>query len=1009
MKKTISITALCCLGALTAGAQLNSAGAKINSASAQSYLERGALMYQQDNFAGCLDQLDHIASLSPTPSQTEEATRLKAMAVLRLGSEGALEMLDDYLRRYPAAANRADVMMALGDYWFNRAEYGKALTQYLRLQPAALTGVRPLELKYRKAYCHLVLGEPDKAAELFSQLAATKEWGNAATFYLGYIDYSAGRYAAAKTLFEKVNTDSSPGNGAPYYLAQIAFTDKDYNTSLRMARKLLQSGTVSEFIPECNRLAGESLYNLGSTDEAVPYLWKYCSESKNPQPSAYYILGVDEFRKGNTDEAIKLLQQAIGSTSAMEQSAWLILGEAYLKRGDKTSALMAFENAYNLDFDKSVRETAFYNYAVARMDGGRVPFGSSVSLLETFLREYPESEYASRVQTYIVTGYITDNDYESALRAINAVRQQGPEILRAKQRVLFVLGTREYSSGKVASAITHLTEALGLAKYDAEIARQTQLWLGDAYFSRGNYAAAATAYQKFIAESASDTSSNLPLAHYSLGYALFSQDKFADALKQLRQAAALMEKKEAETSPTLLADTYNRIADCEYYMNSYAAAADHYSKAFSLNPTAGDYPLYQRALMKGNLRDYSAKIAGINELISKFPTSGLIPSALLEKAETYSATGNHDAAIETYTELVKSYPGTASGRNGYLQLAITYITKGDRTRGIEAYKKVITTFPSSEEARVAADDLKQLYAADGRISDFVKFIDSVPNAPRYERSDLEKAAFTAAENKYVNSGEIRAIDDYVREYPNGAFRAQALYYLAESAWNEGKTDTAHKYAMQVLLNHPDAEAAEDAMLIKGQAESAMGKTEIAHSTFLELESHASGSNMLREARLGILRTAFDLGKFTDVIATADKILASSAATSGSDLAEVRFMRGMAYNKLGKYKEAYADWEEPAKTPADIYGAKSAYYLGQSLFDRGQTKKALTVVEELTNSDTPHQYWLARGFILYSDILRKQGKTFEANEYLKSIRANYPGTEADIFQLIDSRLNSTRKK
>ncbi|MDE6205079.1 MAG: hypothetical protein K2F66_03035, partial [Duncaniella sp.] len=70
---------------------------------------------------------------------------------------------------------------------------------------------------------------------------------------------------------------------------------------------------------------------------------------------------------------------------------------------------------------------------------------------------------------------------------------------------------------------------------------------------------------------------------------------------------------------------------------------------------------------------------------------------------------------------------------------------------------------------------------------------------------------------------------------------------------------------------------------------------------------------------------------------------------------------------------------------------------------GQTAKAKTVTDALISSDTPHSYWLARGFVLYSDILRKEGNEFEANEYLKSLRSNYPGSEADIFQMIDARL------
>ena len=64
---------------------------------------------------------------------------------------------------------------------------------------------------------------------------------------------------------------------------------------------------------------------------------------------------------------------------------------------------------------------------------------------------------------------------------------------------------------------------------------------------------------------------------------------------------------------------------------------------------------------------------------------------------------------------------------------------------------------------------------------------------------------------------------------------------------------------------------------------------------------------------------------------------------------------------------------------------------------------METAESLINSHPPHAYWLARTYILYSDILRAQGMDFEADEYLKVLRANYPGTENDIFLMIDKRL------
>ena len=61
------------------------------------------------------------------------------------------------------------------------------------------------------------------------------------------------------------------------------------------------------------------------------------------------------------------------------------------------------------------------------------------------------------------------------------------------------------------------------------------------------------------------------------------------------------------------------------------------------------------------------------------------------------------------------------------------------------------------------------------------------------------------------------------------------------------------------------------------------------------------------------------------------------------------------------------------------------------------------MNRLIDANPPHDYWLARGFILLSDVLRRKGSEFVADEYLRSLRQNYPGNESDIFRMIDERL------
>ena len=177
----------------------------------------------------------------------------------------------------------------------DRGNYAQALQEYSQVNPIALTSSRCDDMTYRTAYSYMLLGEYQTAAGMFRSLQRSQAYGNAARYYLGYIAYVNKDYTLALQYFRAVDTSREPGNAAPYYEAQIAFAQDDFQRALELSRGLLASGTVPEFTAECNRLAGESLYNLGQEQEALPYLWKYCAEAKDPQPSAFYILGVSEY------------------------------------------------------------------------------------------------------------------------------------------------------------------------------------------------------------------------------------------------------------------------------------------------------------------------------------------------------------------------------------------------------------------------------------------------------------------------------------------------------------------------------------------------------------------------------------------------------------------------------------------------------------------------------------------------------------------------------------------
>lgn len=975
--------------------------ADINSPDIDGYLERGRMMWADRNYEGCVDQMANVLQLGPSAGQAEEARWYMALSAMGMDDDAALSMLREWMERYPASPRMAEARMAEADILFASGAYAKALEAYASVDAKALTDSQAATLTYRQGYSELMLGHYDKADACFERLTANPEYRSAAQFYLGYTAYVRGDYARALGLFEKVDASEAPGNAAPYYMAQIYYVQGDNRRALEQARRAIASALIPEFTTESKRIAGEALYALGDRDGAVSYLWDYAANATAPVPSAYYILGLSEWDKGDWRAAGKLFQQATAADDAMGQSAWLYLGQTYLKEDNVNSALMAFEKAFSMNHDPKVTETAFYNYAVAKSNGGRAPFETSAAVFMEFLDRYPSSRYRAAVEQYVIDGYLNDNQPAQALAVISKIDNPDARTLGAKQRALLTLGADLARRGDYAAAIKSLTGARAISEGDPALTRQAILWEGDCEAALGNADKARSLYERFV-ELAPADDPNLPLALYDLGYAQYAAKEYADASATLTRALNT-----GTLEPRMGADARSRLADMLYYDKKYSSAAAQYRRAAELSPATADYPLYQAAVMKGLSGDRRGQVTDLDDMMARFPDSPYVPDALLEKAQALAATGSQARADEVYATILDRYPLTAQGRRAALILAIDKRTDGDTDGAVMAYKQVITAYPSAEEARVAADDLKSIMADRGQLDEYVAFMRSVPGAPEVEMRDIDTAAFRAAEKRYLDGDDSEALLAYVGKYPGGVYEADALYYLAENAEDRGALDDAVRYARRVVTDHPTATVAEDAMVILARGQLRQGNPDEALDTYRLLEKSASTPSNLLAARMGIMTTSLRSDDNETVIATADKVLAGSDVPTAA-LAETRFMRGLALHRTGRIADAEKQWREVAADPADVNGARSAVYLAQSILDRGEARDAETSINRMIDANPPHPYWLARGFIVLSDALRAQGKTFEANQYLTTLKSNYPGEQPDIFIMIDERLDGGSK-
>lgn len=983
----------------------------MNTVDAVGMTTRGIAYFDMSNSVGTVDRLtEAIAAARATGSlSTAELAEVEqVLAVARVMSDDAdaLAIVSDWLKEHCASPHRADMELLFNDLLLEKGSrshdcLAAASAGYDKISLDALSPDLRADLLYHRAYAYLMLAEYAKSEAAFAdpELLASGEYGNAARFYLGYIKYMAGNYAAAVEDWNKVNVSTMPGRMADYYRAQISYLNGNYAEALRLARPLLGDAAVpGAFTAEANRIVGESLYQQGNPSEAISYLKKYMSEVDTPERSACYILGLAQYEEGDYSAAVETLTPVTTEQSAMGQSAYLYIGQALLKLGDDNGAIMAFNRALSMDFDHAVTEAAYYNYAVAKSRGAGVPFASSVTVFEDFLSRFPDSRYADNVAQHIVSGYLTDGNYEAALASINKVKHPSNAILAAKQKVLYTLGAKLLAADRAAEAVDMLNQASALARFDAETAAETNLVLGEALYRTGDYDTAASALIAYL-DAVPSSTPNSAVARYDLGYTRMAQKDWAKAQTDFERVIA----NPGNLNKVTLADAQSRLGDARYYQRDWSGASLAYDAAYELDPSSGDYPLFQKAVMQGYNRDYTGKLSTLDRLVNTFPSSAIIPDALMERAEVYILLQQPAKADDEYRTLIASYPGTVQGRRAYLFLASDLAGNGDIDGAIDTYQKLIAAAGTSDEALLADQAVKRLHAERGTLGEYSEFVAGVEGAPTLDASEAETLAWNAAEHAWLGGKGTALLEKYIADYPTGRYTAKAINIMLEKSETEDNDDATYSWASMLVKNFPDNAGVESALIDKADIEYERGRGLDALATWEMLEQKASTPENKNIARLGIMRVARDTGDAKRMGAMADALLASSAL-GGDDKTEAAFSRALAYNLEGSVDEAVEAWKKLAVNADDLYGAKSAVYAAEALNAGAKYAEAAKVSEAFVNSGTPHTYWLARGFITLADAYAGQGRDFEAREYVKALKENYPGNEADIMDMIEQRLN-----
>ncbi len=969
---------------------------------------QGKELFSEHKYAASYRSFEeYLKKADPTQAgQIEEASYYLAANAFELRQDDATAMLKNQLDNYPATPYLDEVNAMIGTIAFEKKDYAQALTYFNKVDEKHLGDRERVDFMFNKGYANMETRNYTQGFIFFKELKGMNTRYNiSAAYYYAYCQYSLGNYAEALPDMLKLEDNPAYKNIVPYYIVQIYYAQKEYDKLNDRMDKLLKNNPDNKNNAEIYRIAGEMSYRKGDYAKAITYLRSYEKLFPKVLRNDMYLLGMSYFQLKDYLYAVEYLSKTTTEKDEMTENAYLHLGNAYVKLYDLNNARLAYEASLRTTFNKTVREEALFNYALTCYETTSA-FGESVKAFEQYLNEFPDSKYTDKAYDYLSSVYMTSKNYDAAYQSIQRIKSPSARFRETKEYLLYQIGTEAFARNNMSKAIDYFTLSLkssSIGKYSAE----SQYWRAESYYRTKKPELAITDLKAFFANPNARSSVNRVIANYTLAYAYFTRKSYSESLTWFLKYVDAEQNDGAST----YSDALNRIGDCYYNARSFAKAQAYYTKAASVSPNTADYGLFQAAYVAGLQKNYSGKISKLESLISQYPKSEYVDNALYEEGRAYLMMENNSKAIETYQRLLDSQPASDMARKAALEIGMVYFNEKDYEKAIEAYKYVISKYKGAEEAFTALESLETAYVDSNDVPSYLAYTKTlgmkVSNSTAVHEDSI---SYIATEKQYMNGSYPKAItgmQNYINKFcPGGRYCTMAQYYLADSYYRTDDKVNAMKAYQELLKIKGNQYTAEATLRCAGIAYDQKDYA-TALSYFKELETVGQTLENKNIGQLGVLRCSNFLNDYETTISIVNEIMADPHSKPELK-SEAIYNRAKAYLALKKQSEAEGDLKVLATETRTANGAEAKYLLANLYFEEGKTKEVEAEVMDFAKKNTPHQFWLARSFVLLSDVYIKDNNDFQAKQYLLSLQKNY--TVADEIQtLITDRLKSISER
>ncbi|MBI1184528.1 tetratricopeptide repeat protein [bacterium] len=959
----------------------------VNESSLNHLYNRAHDLFHKQKYSAAQDLFLQYATTGSNELLVSESRYYAALCAGELLLGSTVEKTEKFRTDFPESGRMDHSHYKLAEYYFRQKQYEKALFEFIDIEP--LISLDPYETEayyFMTGYCQFVQGNLNEARAYFDEIIDYQnEYYHLANYFHAYVSFENGEYDLALKGFKRIQNHPNFKDFVPIYICEVYAYNKEYDKVISygdsiLSNKELQKRHVVQL------LLAQAYFKKKNFEKSKEYYFEYNDLRKLGVEDSYQY-GYACFQTEDYKTAQKQFESFKIEEDSLGQNVSYLLGDCYLHLDQKMEARNSFQFASNLNFDESLTEESFYNYAKLSHE---LKFNKAAMIaFNDFIKKYPKSKYIDEAKVNFTRLLLSSNNHLQALEMIAEIPNPSKKIDEGYQRLAYNVGLEYLDLQNNIKAREYLNKSLARAVIP-EYKALAHFWIGESLYNEERYEEAMKSYKNYLFV---PESKNIPLTavtNYNIAYCLIKTGNYKEALYFLDN---YFKNKNSIYTKQFDADANTRTADCYYELRVYDKAVSYYQKIIDQKEGEQDYAMFQVGVIKGLQGNALQKIEILDQLVANFPKSQYTDDALFEKANEKFILGYRTQALREFEYLNQDFPNNPYQKKAEQKIGLIFYQMDQPEKAIAIFKKIVEEFPSTTESKESLRILKDIYTDWGKADEYFEWLAGLGGKYNIRESEKDSAMFQSALS-FLNKNDCKngsqTLKKYLETFDKGIYKLNALYMLADCQYELNDFNGALNSFDEIIALGPNefsGSAIEKAAALCYEKDSfaraipylelrtqlVNNNTELMQVYEALAKCHLEQNNCAEAEKYLTKIKAFE-GVEKDVIQNADYTLARCAMAKGNNTKAISIFSQIASeneNRLGaecQYLTAY------------LYYKKEAY------------DSAKTAVITMKNNFPSQDYFLAKSFILLADVYAKKEDFFNAKAILNSIITNYEGDD-----------------